>query len=351
MITIPNKRPTPLKTYEVDFGSTIAEAIWRRIVQSINWYNAAFPVGSIMSFYQSQTFANGNPIPNPMGLMQFCNGAPVANSNSPLFGQNTPDFRELFLKGGASIGTLGGNLTINLSHNHGGKTGNTDDVDPSAARIDDGGEKEEHHSHAHFISSDLGIQSLVPPYIDLQHYMKVDGAATIDTFLTYLQLDDDYAKYGKIVSVELLQSIKSALDYLNAAFPIGDVFPIMTNIPGVTINPKILQECNGSEIIDTDSPLHSLPGQPRFTPNLVDRYIKFPATIGVVGFAGGQNTRSDLGHSHGGSTGDHGYGDNSDTDDDHYPSTGHTHSISSDLNGTYNVEPPFYTVKFYMRIQ
>lgn len=351
MITIPNKRPTPLKSFEVDFGSTIAEAVWRRIVQSINWYNDAFPVGSIMSFYKSQTFASGGAIPLPIGLMQFCDGAAIANANSPLFGQSTPDFREKFLKGATSIGTLGGNLTLNLAHSHGGITNTENDTDSSAPRVDSGAEKEEPHNHAHFISGDLGAQSLVPPYVDLQNYMKVDGSATIDTNLGFLQLDDDYAKYGEIVSVELLQSIRTALDYINAALPVGDVFPIMTNIPGVTINPKILQECNGSEITDPDSPLRSLPSSPRFTPNLVDRYIKFPATIGVVGNSGGQNTRSDLGHSHGGQTGIHDFSDDSDTDTDRFAATGHLHGMNSDLTATYNVEPPYYTVKFYMRIQ
>lgn len=350
MITIPNKRPTTLRTFEVDFGTTIASAIWSRIIQGLNWYNDALPIGMLLNFYQSQTFANGNPIPDPIGLWQFCDGSTVIEANSPLLGQTLPDLREKFLKGGSTIGTLGGQLSINLTHSHGGATGFTDDGDFSSPRLDDGDENQEHHNHAHAIGADLGSQPTVPPYVDLQYFMKIDGAATIDTALAFAQIDDNYSKYGKIVATELLQTIKAAIDYINAAVPVGEMVPIMTNIPGVVINPKIWQECDGSEITDADSPLHSLPGSPRFTPNMTDRYVKFPS-IGLVGLTGGQNFRTDLGHSHGGRTGSTGYGDNNDTDSDHFGSTDHYHTIATDLNAPVNCEPPYYTVKFFMRIQ
>lgn len=350
MITIPSKRPKTLRAFEVDFGTTISEAIWDRVIQAINWYNDALPIGSILPFYQQQTFANGDPVADPMAMFQYCDGAAVGNVNSPLFGQNLPDLRDFFLKGGPIIGLTGGNLSLNLSHSHGGFTGIKDDTDSSALRIDDGAELQEGHAHRHSMFADLGVQSLVPPYIDLQYYMKVDGAATIDALLGYTQIDDDYSKFGRIVSTEFAQLIKLALDYISSAMPIGDVMPIMTDIPGVVINPKIWQECDGSEIVDPDSPLHTTPGTPRFTPNMVDRYVKFP-TIGLVGLAGGSNTRSDMGHNHGGITDSNGYDDNADLDNDHFPSTEHRHSISTDLASVYNVEPPYKTVKFFMRIQ
>lgn len=350
MITIPNKRPTTLRSFEVDFGTTVAEAIWRRVVQSINWYNDAMPVGIILPFYQSKTYANGDPIPNPIGLFQFCDGAPVTPTDSPLFGQSVPDLRDFFLKGFPTIGTIGGQSSIDLTHNHGGLTGTMDDGDFSALRISDGGDQQEHHAHRHFIANDLTVQSTLPPYIALQYYMKVDGAASIDAAIQYAQLDDDFSKYGKILSTELMQSIKAAIDYIDDALPVGEVIPIMTNIPGVTVNPKIWQECDGSEITDVDSPLRSLPSSPRFVPNLIDRYVKFP-TIGLVGSSGGSNTKSDMGHSHNGFTGGHDYPDNSNTDEDHYPAGDHRHTIGSALTGTYNIEPPFFTVKFFMRIQ
>lgn len=350
-ITVPNLRPTSLRSFEVDFASTIAEAIWRRIVQALNFYNDAVPVGLVMPFYQSQKYANLDPIPNPTAMWQFCDGAPVANAASPLFGQSVPDLRSVFHKGWSSIGASGGAASLNLSHNH-SPTGTTDDTSFGQWTVDAGEERRSGTPHYHEVNNALGAQNLIPPFIELQPYMRVDGANALDTALMYPGLEDALGKFGEIVSVELLQSIKAGLDYVKASLPVGEVVPIMTNIPGVSINPKIWQECDGSEITDPDSPLHSIPGLPRYTPNLVGRYVKFPV-IGLVGSTGGQNTRNDLGHGHGGYTGATGYESNADSDAfERFEGAEHFHTIPGAWEAsTFNIEPPYRTVKFYMRIQ
>lgn len=172
MIVIPQLNPALLKTFEADFGTSIAQVLWRKIIDHVNWLNAALPVGSIQFFYGSQLYANGNPIASPNACWQFCDGSAVTNPNSPLFGQNIPDLRQKFLKGSTTIGTLGGSDTVNLAHSHGGATGATFDGEDS---FDSDGDSAQGGPsfHNHPIGSALGVVLRLPPYAELQPYMRI----------------------------------------------------------------------------------------------------------------------------------------------------------------------------------
>ena len=172
MITIPDQKPELLKSLEVDFGTSIAQSVWQRIAWQLNFMNASVPIGLIMYFYQSQTLANGSPIPTPVGSWQFCDGGSITDPDSPLQGQNTPDFRLVFQKHDTPILTTGGVATQNLAHNHGGFTGFTTDLENNF-RSGLGGDKARGNNHRHAILSDLGNISVLPPYIELQPYMRI----------------------------------------------------------------------------------------------------------------------------------------------------------------------------------
>jgi len=170
--------------------------------------------------------------------------------------------------------------------------------------------------------------------------------------MPFTQIEEDMIQFGAVGSTELGVNMRQNLKHLSESVPVGEIVPIMVNIPGVpSPDPKFFLECNGTEILDENSLIRSTPGQRRFTPNLTSRYLKVPAGAGQVGLAGGSNFYSDLEHDHGGKTGVH------TTTSDADPSNGtfnvafqHDHTIEIDLDFSLNMEPPFYTLKFYMRI-
>ena len=171
-ILIPQLKPELFRQFESDFGTSIAETLWKRMIDHQNWLNKAVPVGIVLFFYGSQTYADSDPIDQPNVNWQFCDGSAVVNSNSPLFGQNVPDLRELFLKGSLSIGTLGGSDDVNLSHSHGGVTGATLDAE-AVANTEGGADQGGPSLHTHSIPSALGITSKLPPYVELQPFMRI----------------------------------------------------------------------------------------------------------------------------------------------------------------------------------
>jgi hypothetical protein len=166
----------------------------------------------------------------------------------------------------------------------------------------------------------------------------------------FTNIDTDMAEFGDVVSQELADLFRTNADYLSKIIPVGHIVPIMTNIPGVeTPDSNVWQECDGSEITNVNSPLRSTGGSSRYTPNMVDRYIKV-GTTAQSGNTGGSHSVS-FSHNHGGWTGDH----ESPADAD--PSTtlfnvaaSHRHQILTDLAGPLNWEPPYFVVKFFMKI-
>jgi hypothetical protein len=163
-----------------------------------------------------------------------------------------------------------------------------------------------------------------------------------------------YSDFGDVISVELAEAMRKNLDFLRAVCAIGEVAPIMVNIPGVPLpNPNYFQECNGSEITNENSPLRSLGLTQYFTPDMRDRYIYITKIGGQnAGTQGGANTTYDFKHNHGGYTGSVGTNHSSrHSNESREAAFTHNHTIAFSHADPINMEPPFYTVKFYMRIQ
>ena len=169
------------------------------------------------------------------------------------------------------------------------------------------------------------------------------------------KIDTDLiSNFGDIVSIELAESLRVNIDFLQNVCAIGQIAPIMVDLPGVP-DPDInyWQECNGSEITNENSPLRSLGENRHYTPDMRERFIMMvkPNSQDAGSLAGENNTYA-FKHHHGGYTGS--VGSNSDSDHSHSAreaAFSHNHTIAFDFNYPVNVEPPFYTVKFSMSLQ
>jgi hypothetical protein len=362
-VTIPAKKPVLFKTMETDFGTTIATALWRLVAQHLAWFDRNVPVGMIQFFYGSQRYADGIPgtlIQQPMaGQWQFVDGSAVNNTESPLHGVTLPNLRDFFLKGSDTIGLTGGAETIDLAHNHSTNYAFNGD-DCSNFRTDNDeccqgiGTL---HYHDMFSSDQLGVFSKIPNYINLQAFIRTGGFLTappgLPTDGLFQGLDDAFTVYGKLVSSEMASEIATALSHLQKSIPVGSIAPIMTNIVGVPApDSNVWQLCDGSPIINENSPLRSFGGVDRFTPDMRNQFLRLVNNLGLVGVPWGSNTYSGFAHNHTGWTE---YTDATPTmntgDNICNVTDRHRHSIPSKLVGAYNMEPIYYTVKFFMKIQ
>lgn len=174
-MTAPNPliRPRLLRGHETDFGTTIAASLWLRLINNHAWVEKSIPLGMVLFFYTSQTEADGTPItqPNP-DIWQPCDGRTINDPDSPLNGQTLPDLRDLFVKGSSTPGQTGGQSTVNLSHNHGGATGVTDDRQPDF-QADHGTDHLTGAPHTHSIDSRWSsTESVIPKYFGLQAFVR-----------------------------------------------------------------------------------------------------------------------------------------------------------------------------------
>ena len=165
---------------------------------------------------------------------------------------------------------------------------------------------------------------------------------------------NNLANFSDVVSQELAQSLKLNIDFFQNLCAIGQVAPILTGVAGVPLpDPNIWQLCDGSEIVNENSPLRSLGSNQHFTPNMTDRFQMMVKPGGQsAGTLGGENNTYAFKHNHGGYTGS--VGSNSGSRHSHNrreAAFSHNHTIANSFDYAFNVEPPYYTVKFYMRIQ
>lgn len=352
-VTIPVARPSTIKTIETDFATTVSTAIWRKVAGSLNWLDKMYPVGMIRYFHQDQGLGDGNPLPAPNQAWQFCNGLVIPSG--PMAGVNVPDLRDRFLRGsnGDSIGVLGGTSSITLTHNHGGVTYTVSDIETSNMRTDDSDEVGGYSSHAHTIASAPYTLQTIPPYLSSQAYMLTRALVTDQLKVpTAPFLDDVMTEYGVLASTEYAAALKTMIDYLKKCCPVGEVVPIMTNLPGVVVDPEFYQLCDGALITSETSPLRGTAGAPRYTPDLQDRFVKAPQTPGLSGLSGGENQTQKFKHNHGGVTGIWTAQADGDMSDALFNvAAEHAHPIATDLAPVYNIRPPYYTVQFYVRLQ
>lgn len=175
-MTIENIQLKPQRVFnnEADFGTSAARYLWQKMINNHNFVEKCFPIGFVLFFYGSQTYADGNLIesPNPE-IWALLDGHVVNDPDSPLNGVTLPDIRNYFLKGSTTEGIIGGQNTINISHSHGGFTGVTDDRQPDV-QADSGNDYNTGAPHQHAMSSAWStVENVIPPYVELQMYMRI----------------------------------------------------------------------------------------------------------------------------------------------------------------------------------
>lgn len=171
-INIPPQRPEEIKKFESDFGSSIAQYIYKKYIDNMYFAKDNMPIGTIKLFYAQMRTTEGLFIdpPNP-DIWFFCDGRLITNPESPLYNLNTPDLTGRFPKM-APQGEIGGQETVNLQHNHSGYTQYASDSGQYSA--DPGGGTVGGSYHRHSISNDLSPnENVIPPFVSLQPYVRV----------------------------------------------------------------------------------------------------------------------------------------------------------------------------------
>ena len=131
--------------------------------------------------------------------------------------------------------------------------------------------------------------------------------------------------------------------------PIGTIMFINVNqLGGGAPSPLIWQECNGSEIVNSDSPLRSIGLNTNFTPDLRDRYLK--CHTGEVGNPQLGSQDHDLAHNH--ATGaPSAVGSGLENKGDRRHRVSHTHAVAVQYNNpTVFDSPAFVNMIAYMKV-
>lgn len=159
------------KDLEKDFGTSNAEALWKRAIQLMTYVEKSNPVGMLMFIHATQS--NIPSLPDSQ-YWQLCDGSVVSNANSPMNGVTLPDLRDKFVRhpsSGEIQLSSGGQDIQSLQHNHGGFTGFTNPQE--FLQMDNGGDRVETSNHRHTIGNDLGNVTTVPTYLALKVYVRI----------------------------------------------------------------------------------------------------------------------------------------------------------------------------------
>lgn len=163
--------------------------------------------------------------------------------------------------------------------------------------------------------------------------------------------EDAEIDYKKPVSEELIRKMVQNVNLLGSLAPIGSYRHVNINQPGATPpNGKIYQQCDGSEIVDPDSPLRSIVPISRFTHNMQNRYVR-----GAPGETSGDNADGgsatvNLSHTH--STGNACTGIDVEEGDERHSwfAVCHNHAISADLDGSEPLDVAHQQLAIYVKI-
>jgi hypothetical protein len=154
------------------------------------------------------------------------------------------------------------------------------------------------------------------------------------------------------VTEESVRKLAQNLNMLSKLAFIGSYRALHLGIPGVDV-PSTAQfhYCDGSEILDTTSPLSTQGSTQHFTPNLINKYIVAAASTSANNTVGGDI--NNLAHNHTGFTGgtEHQHtriAEDGDKHDD--PGYDHNHTISSDLNAAEPINPAYLNLGYYIKI-
>lgn len=133
--------------------------------------------------------------------------------------------------------------------------------------------------------------------------------------------------------------------------PIGSIIFTNDNQPGGgTPDPRIWKECDGSEIVNPESPLRSIGVNQNTVPNFKKRFLRF-SSDSTTNPVGGTNEHN-LSHNHStGGPSSSGGGIEKDDDDDRRRRVSHGHAIATQYSNPTTIDSPdaFYC-NAYMKV-
>lgn len=151
------------------------------------------------------------------------------------------------------------------------------------------------------------------------------------------------------VSEEVVRKIAQNLNMLSKLAFVGSYRAVHLQLSGSTVpSTGQFQLCNGSEIVDSTSPLSTQGSNQHFTPNLINKYIRVAGSTSSNGTVGADS--NNLEHDHGGLTGAYIHQQKSEEDGPHSQVYNHYHSISKDLSPAEIINPPYMNTVFYLKI-
>jgi hypothetical protein len=165
----------------------------------------------------------------------------------------------------------------------------------------------------------------------------------------YTEVKDAELEVERPVTDELLRKMIQNVNMLSQLAMVGQICAIAVNQPGAPApNPEIWQACDGSEITDVNSPLQSIGGDNRYTPDLKKKYLR-GAEDQELNTITSADLTCNLTHTH--TTNVIGYwqvGEGG-TERRGYAAA-HNHGINNDLSAAEPIDVAHMKVVFYMKI-
>ncbi len=160
------------KSLESDFGTSIAQDIWKRVIQVSNYIDKSYPLGMVLFFHGTQdnlpAFPSGS-------YWKELDGTAVNNVNSPFHGGTFPDLRDRFIFNPATgdiSNIIAGSDFLPIPHEHGGFTGLVNGSQDNQL-MDSGDELIEVPVHGHAIATENLNLSTVPKYRAVKCYVRI----------------------------------------------------------------------------------------------------------------------------------------------------------------------------------
>lgn len=89
----------------------------------------------------------------------------------------------------------------------------------------------------------------------------------------FTSIEDAEVSFNRPVTDEVVRKIIQNVNMLNELAKIGQLIAVAVNQPGVEIpSPDQFQQCDGADIVHPNSPLQSVGGYHRITPNMKRRF-------------------------------------------------------------------------------
>jgi hypothetical protein len=165
-------KPIKFPSIDIDFGTTVAKALWLQAAQLVTYIEQSYPLGMLMFVELSQL---GLPAGPDQRFWKYADGTPVNNANSIFNGMSFPDLRGKFIRhpvSGEIAFSTGGVSSFDLSHGH---TGFTDYANDSGRQNndDDSQQRAQPGIHRHFITTDTLTYNTIPTSHEVQVYIRI----------------------------------------------------------------------------------------------------------------------------------------------------------------------------------